>query len=161
ITVAALDPANEPFTAYTGTVHLSSSDAAAALPSDATLTNGVGTFSVTLKQAGATTITATDALEKALAATSSGITVAHAAVDHFGISLSPSTVAGTDQSMGVIALDAYGNQVTNYSGTVSFSSSDPIALLPPASSLSGGSAIFPVTLRRAGAQTVTVTDQSQ
>ena len=39
-------------TGYTGTVHFTSSDGAAVLPANSTLTNGVGTFSVTLKTAG-------------------------------------------------------------------------------------------------------------
>src|SRR5580700_4315991 len=42
-TVTAIDVFNAVATGYTGTVHFTSTDAAASLPADATLTNGVGT----------------------------------------------------------------------------------------------------------------------
>jgi hypothetical protein len=42
-TVTALDGANTTDTAYAGTVHFTSSDGAATLPADVTLTNGTGT----------------------------------------------------------------------------------------------------------------------
>jgi N-acetylneuraminic acid mutarotase len=47
VTVTALDLLSNIATAYAGTVHFTSSDGSAALPSDATLTNGVGVFTVT------------------------------------------------------------------------------------------------------------------
>ena len=43
-TVTALDPFNNTATGYGGTVHFTSSDGAAALPANSTLTNGTGTF---------------------------------------------------------------------------------------------------------------------
>jgi hypothetical protein len=63
---------------YTGTVHLTSSDPAAVLPVDATLTNGSGAFSVTLNTAGTQTVTATDTVDTTINGTSAGITVAPA-----------------------------------------------------------------------------------
>jgi hypothetical protein len=59
-TVAALDAAHAVATSYSGKVHFTSSDPAAVLPSDSTLTRGTGTFSATLTSAGFQTITATD-----------------------------------------------------------------------------------------------------
>lgn len=58
--VTARDASNNPATSYSGTVHFTSSDAAAVLPNDSKLTNGTGTFSATLTNAGFQTITATD-----------------------------------------------------------------------------------------------------
>ena len=55
-TVTARDPANNVATGYAGTVHFTSSDAAAVLPANSTLTNGVGTFSATLNTAGSQTV---------------------------------------------------------------------------------------------------------
>src|SRR5581483_10275212 len=52
VTVTALDTFNNTDTNYAGLVHFTSTDGAAALPANSTLTNGVGTFSVTLKTAG-------------------------------------------------------------------------------------------------------------
>src|SRR5262249_31360624 len=64
VTVTARDAPNPPPTAYTGTVHLSSSDAAAGLPLDFPFTAqdaGTHTFdNVVLHTAGSQTVTATD-----------------------------------------------------------------------------------------------------
>lgn len=60
VTVIALDDAGEFDTAYPGTIAFTSSDGAAALPGDSTLTAGEGTFNVTLNTVGGHTVTATD-----------------------------------------------------------------------------------------------------
>jgi hypothetical protein len=59
-TVTARDASNNLAMSYSGTVHFTSSDTAAVLPHDSTLTNGEGTFSATLTNAGFQTIAATD-----------------------------------------------------------------------------------------------------
>src|SRR5208283_5476333 len=69
-TVTAEDQNNNTATAYAGTVHFTSTDAAAVLPANATLTNGVGTFSVTLNTAGSQTVTATDTVVGSIQGTS-------------------------------------------------------------------------------------------
>src|SRR5205823_5344566 len=56
-TVTAQDQFNNTATSYAGTVHFSSTDGAAVLPANSTLTNGVGSFSATLKTTGNQTIT--------------------------------------------------------------------------------------------------------
>ena len=76
ITVTALTAANATATGYTGTVHFTSTDGAAVLPANSTLTNGAGTFSVTLKTAGAQTIAATDTVTASITGVSGTITVA-------------------------------------------------------------------------------------
>jgi hypothetical protein len=60
----------------------------------------------------------------------------------------------------VTAIDAYGNTVTSYTGTVHFASSDSQAILPPDSALTNGTGSFPVTMGSAGPQSITVTDTS-
>ncbi len=79
VTVTALDASNAVVTGYTGTVHFTSSDGAAVLPANSTLTNGVGTFSATLKTAGAQTIAATDTVTATITGASGTITVTAAA----------------------------------------------------------------------------------
>ena len=74
VTVTALTAANLPAYSYTGTVTIASSDPAALLPASGSLSNGVGTFSVTLNSLYSQTVTATDAVNS-LAGTSSGIVV--------------------------------------------------------------------------------------
>src|SRR5208283_908960 len=56
-TVTALDQFDNTADGYTDTVHFTSSDGAAVLPADSTLTNGFGTFSATLDTAGNQTLT--------------------------------------------------------------------------------------------------------
>src|SRR6266851_3109231 len=60
LTVTARDATKAVVANYSGTVHFTSSDPAAVLPSDSTLTNGTRTFSATLTNAGVQTITVTD-----------------------------------------------------------------------------------------------------
>ena len=71
-----------------------------------------------------------------------------------------SAVAGQAFTVTVTARDGSGNIVTSYSGTVHFSSSDTASgvVLPADSSLVNGQGSFSVTLVRAGAQTLTVSD---
>ena len=51
-TVTAHDPYGNVATSYTGTIHFTSSDSAAALPPNSTLTGGVGVFTATLRNIG-------------------------------------------------------------------------------------------------------------
>ncbi len=74
-TVTALDAGNNTATGYTGTVHFSSSDGSATLPSNSTLTSGAGTFSATLTTAGNQTVTATDLGSSSITGTSGQINV--------------------------------------------------------------------------------------
>jgi Tol biopolymer transport system component len=63
VTVTALDASNQTALTYAGTVHFTSSDAAASLPADYTFTPtdlGVHPFTVTLRAGGIQTLTATD-----------------------------------------------------------------------------------------------------
>src|SRR5438067_12664556 len=85
-TVTALDAFNNTASGYGGTVHFTSSDGAATLPANSTLTNGVGTFNATLKTAGAQSLTATDTVTGSITGTQSGITVNAATATSFTVS---------------------------------------------------------------------------
>src|SRR4029077_14644142 len=56
-TVTAIDATNAVVPTYIGTVHITTSDASAKLPGDATLARGVGSFTVTFSTTGSQTIT--------------------------------------------------------------------------------------------------------
>ena len=75
VTVVAKDAFNNTVTGYAGTVKITSSDGAAGLPANAGLTNGSGSFSVTLKTAGSQSITATDTSNNLITGSESGISV--------------------------------------------------------------------------------------
>jgi hypothetical protein len=103
-TVRAKDASGAAATAYTGTVHFTSSDpqavAGMGLPVNYTFTaadHGVHTFSATLTTAGTQSITATDTATGSITGTQSGITVNPAAADHFVVTTTAANpdVAGT------------------------------------------------------------------
>ena len=76
----------------------------------------------------------------------------------FLITLPSSATAGTSFTMNVTAQDESGKTVTNYAGTITFTSSDGQAVLPGASTLTSGTGTFTVTLKTAGSQTITAID---
>ena len=158
-TVTALDAFNNTMTGYTGTAHFTSTDGAAVLPADATLTNGTGTFSATLKTAGSQTITATDTVTASITATSASIEVNAGVTTHFAVSAPPLVTTGTAFNFTITAQDQNNNTATAYSGTVHFTSSDVSAALPADSTLTNGAGTFLATLATAGNQTITATDQ--
>ena len=71
--------------------------------------------------------------------------------------------AGTLNTVNVQAVDAYGNPVTTYSGTVHWSSSDALAVLPADTtfrSTDNGNKTLPLTLYTSGNQNVTAVDNA-
>jgi probable HAF family extracellular repeat protein len=78
---------------------------------------------------------------------------------HLSIIASTTTpAAGTAFNFTVTALNASNEVVTSYPGTVHFTSSDGKAILPPNSTLTNGTGIFPAKLKTAASETITATD---
>jgi hypothetical protein len=159
VTVIAKDAYGNTASTYGGTVHFTSTDGAAVLPANSTLTAGVGTFSVTLKTVGARSVTATDTLTPSITGIQSGISVNPAAATTLVVAgLTTPRTAGVAGTITVTARDAYGNTATAYAGTVHFTSSDGAAVLPANATLTAGTRSFAFTLKTAGTRTVTATD---
>lgn len=158
VTVTVLDQFGQPFTGYAGAVHFTSSDGAAVLPANATLTNGTGTLNVTLKTAGSQTVTATDTANSSLTGTSGAILVGPGPAVTLQLVAPASAVAGQPVNATVTVFDDAGNPATGYTGTVHFTSSDAQATLPADTTLANGTGTVPVTFKTAGAQTLTATD---
>ena len=159
VTITALDALNSVGSGYSGTVVISSSDPQAILPANATLTNGVGMFSVTLKTLGTQMLTATDTAIAAISGTQASIMVTVGTTTNFAVSGYPtSTRAGTTANITVTAKDTYGNTVTDYTDLVKISSSDPQAILPANAVLTNGVGTFSVALNTVGTQTITAMD---
>jgi hypothetical protein len=162
-TVTAKDAYGNTATNYTGTITFSSNDPSsdASLPGDATLTDGVGTFSASLVSAGTRSITVTDT-DTGVTGTEGGILVtAGAAVSFRAQVLLDPVTAGNPDFVFISAVDKFGNEGAVYTGTVKITSSDGAADLP--SNLvfttgDHGSKMFGATFRTRGRQTVTVTD---
>jgi hypothetical protein len=157
-TVRALDQFNNLASGYTGTVHFSSTDGLAVLPTDVTLSGGSGTLSATLKTAGAQTITATDTATPTLTGTSNQVTVGAAAASQFALTAPASATSGVAFDFTVTALDQFGNTATGYSGTAHFTTTAASAVLPADSTLTNGTATFSATLQSGGSHTITATD---
>jgi photosystem II stability/assembly factor-like uncharacterized protein len=166
LTVTALDPSNNVITNFSGTVHFTSSDTKAGLPSDYTFTPGdagVHTFlNVALKKAGSQTIRAFDVGQTG-AFGSVALTVTPGAATHFKLAAPGSVTAGTPFTVTVTALDAFGNTATGYLGTVNFTTTDPNHTLPPNYMFTAGDAgvhtfTNGVTLNTPGTQTLHVKD---
>jgi hypothetical protein len=164
-TVTALDQFGNTAKGYTGTVVFTTSDhntvVAPTLPANATLVNGVGTFSATLTTSGSQTLTATDSVTATTTGHSNTITISPAATSHFALS-DPTHTAGIGFPFTVTAQDPFNNMTPAYTGTVVFSSTDHNLVVPPTlpapSTLSAGISVFSATLTTAGTQTIFGTD---
>jgi hypothetical protein len=164
VTVTLRDAFGNVATGYTGTVHFTSTDAQAGLPTDYTFMSGDGgvhTFNVVLKTSGTQSLIVTDRATSSLTATQSGIAVTAAAAATFTVTGYPAATAGTAQTFTVTARDAFGNVATSYRGTVRLTSSDGQASLPTNytfTATDAGVHTFTATLKTAGTQTLTATD---
>ena len=76
------------------------------------------------------------------------------------LAMPQTATAGSAFTMGVTAVDATGNTITSYGGTVHFRSTDTASgvVLPPDAMLVNGQGSFSATLQTPGSQTVTATD---
>ncbi|MBL8825447.1 MAG: VCBS repeat-containing protein [Planctomycetaceae bacterium] len=165
LTVSMVDSFGNVATDYRGSVSFSSSDQAAGLPATYAFAKndaGVRTFAVTFKTVGTQSVTVSDIADASIVGTASGIDVTAASqVGSFELSGFPATTAGAAQSFTVRAKDLFGNYMTNYTGTVSFNSSDAKAGLPTSytfTTADAGVHTFTATLKTAGAQSISVKD---
>lgn len=82
-------------------------------------------------------------------------------VTHFSVAPATTTpTAGTAFSITVTALDISNSTVATFSGTVQFTSSDSQAMLPASLPITNGTGTGSVTLKTAGPQIITATDNS-
>jgi NifU-like protein involved in Fe-S cluster formation len=165
IRVTVVDAYGNRIHSYTGTVHFTSTDTKAKLPANYKFTAadaGTHIFSVTLKTAGTQSVTATDTVTKTIKGAQAGIVVKAAAVKTLTVSgLTTPRTKGVAGTIRVTAVDAYGNRVSSYTGTIHFTSSDAKAKLPANykfKATDAGTHVFTVTLKTAGTRSVTATD---
>lgn len=163
VTVTALDALGNTATGYAGLVHFTSSDTgiSVALPSNSTITAGVGTFSGKLVTSGTQTITATDTVTPSITGVSGNITISPNVATHMGLSVPGTAAAGTPFTATVTMLDQFNNTATSFTGTIHFSSTDGSAVLPSDYLfVAGDNGVHAftnaVTLKTAGLQTVSV-----
>ncbi|MFL5357750.1 lamin tail domain-containing protein [Archangium sp.] len=158
----------ETMTGATNTVTLARGSGPAAAVLEGTVSvsavNGVARFSELLLKKAATGYTLVASAEGLTGTTSPAFTVAPAAPASLEVAQVADTVtAGALLSPEVSVLDAFGNQVTGYTGTVRFSSTDGSAMLPADyafTSADAGRHLFTgaLMLKQAGTRQVTVRD---
>ncbi|MFY0568546.1 hypothetical protein ACN28E_32615 [Archangium lansingense] len=168
-TVTVTDVFGNALTGYQGTVHFSSTDSRAALPSTYTFTEadaGTRTFFASLQTSGMQTITVVDAARAELK-DSGSFAVSAAAATACEISGVPTTAtAGTTLPVRVTARDTFGNISAPYTGTMTVTATDahPQVSIPAAAAYvpasDQGSRIFGTRLVSAGGQTITATDST-
>jgi len=157
LTVSALDASNNVVIGYSGTVHLTSSDAQFVAPANTGLTNGTGTFQVTLKTVFAQTITATDTVTPSITGTTA-LSVNAGPATHLSLSAPTAVSTGLAFSFTLTPFDTYGNVANTYTGMVHFSSNDPQATLPANAAVPNGVTTFSATLKTIANTTITATD---
>lgn len=158
VTVTVRDQFGNVATGYTGTVHFATSDGQATIPPNSTLTNGVGTFPVTFRTAGAQSVTATDTVTPTLIG-SQNTTVNPAAASTIRIVLSPNAPYTVGQVVNgtITALDPFGNIATQTNGSVVVSVSDPAAVVVPnPPTFTNGLGTFQITFNTAATHTLTL-----
>jgi hypothetical protein len=159
VTVIAEDANNLTANGYIGTVKFSSSDTAAVLPANTTLSGGVGEFSVTLRSFGNQTLTVTDTATSSLVGTSNAITAVDA-TSHFVFSAPVTATAGIPFSVTVTAEDVANDAVSSFMGTVNLGSAEPTATFPASTALTNGMAVFQATAIKSGNIRITAVDQN-
>ncbi len=161
VQLVAKDAGGSPLATYSGTANISSSDAAATLPSSVTFVNGRASIQVTFSTSGEQTLTVSDSINATPISTATTSVVTAAIATHFVVFTDPGTTVGEATRVRVVAEDAHNHIVTNYSGTANITSSDAAATLPANVVFKNGQAtFFQVTFGTEGKQTVTVTDSS-
>ncbi len=161
--VTAVDAIGNTASTYRGTVHFTLSGSGFG-PSDYTFTaldGGTHTFinAVFPNTAGAQIVTVTDTVHPALTG-SADLIVSPGAATRFQVSASGGN-RGVPLSLLVFVRDPNGNLVSGYRGTVHFTSTDPLAVLPADytfTALDGGAHVFTNIFNTSGVQTITVTD---
>ncbi len=167
VVITARDAFNNVASSYRGIIHFTSTDPAAILPANYIFTAadaGTHTFAggVTFKTAGSRTVTATDTVTATI--TGSQTVTVNPAMGYFSVTgiTNPAT-AGVASNVTVTARDTAGNVMTGYRGTIHFTSTDPLAVLPSNytfTAADAGAHTFTngVNLKTAGSRTVTVND---
>ncbi len=163
VTVTAEDATNNVATGYTGTVHLTSSDAGASLPADFTLTAGTAMVAATLETAGSQSLTATDTVTNTITgSTSVAVAAGAASASASTVTAAPASVPAdgvSSSTVTVTLMDAAGNAASGRTVTVG---STGHGTVKPASAVTnaGGTATFTVTDTTAESVTLTATDTS-
>src|SRR5204863_507644 len=121
-------------TGYSGTVAFSSSDSAAILPGNSTLTKGSGTFTAAMETVGTQSLTATDTGNSSLTGTQSGIKV------NAALAVIQEITPAQELTTGGVPVTIYGLHLSGATavyfgttaGTIQSDSDSSMVVVPPA-----------------------------
>ncbi|WP_044889642.1 lamin tail domain-containing protein [Myxococcus hansupus] len=166
VTVSVRDRFGNLVTGYAGTVRFTSTDSGATLPADYTFVPGQDagqhTFPVVLMAAGSRSVTVRDVGQTSLTATAS-TQVSAGAVARMVLTLSPAQPAvGASVTATVSIRDAFDNVATNYRGTVRFEAPGDSGATVPAdytfTEADAGQRMFNVAFTVVGSRTLVARD---
>ncbi len=132
VSVIAKDAFGNTVTGYTGSVYFNCSDGDYSYRQHVTFAEadlGARHFGVILRTAGLQAIRFSHLGDQSLHGSLQLQVVPNDAA-HFDISIPTVAVEGKETTVVVTAMDAFGNVIENYTGTVHFNSSDPNSILP-------------------------------
>jgi hypothetical protein len=162
--VTVFDQFGDAFPGYDGTIQFLSDDETATLPANYTFVPGtdLGTheFEVVFGSAGTFYVTARDTVISTLAGTQSDIEVYEPErADHFVFTGVPSLViSGEAFDLTATVYNQWNAVMTGYTGTVNFTCTDSLAVMPANTTLTAGVYTFSLTMLTEGSQTVTAVD---
>jgi hypothetical protein len=164
VAVTALAGPGKIASAFTGTVHLTTSDPKAGLPFEVVFApddKGVKRVAVTFTTAGPHSLLGVDKTNDLIRGTAALIVTATTASSCIAGQAPSAAIAGSLFGVTIGLRDRFDNIATGYAGTISLTTTDARAQLPPSATYAvgdAGSRAFSTVLRTTGSQTVTATD---
>ncbi|MEK7347402.1 MAG: Ig-like domain-containing protein [Candidatus Eisenbacteria bacterium] len=176
VTIRAVDASNNTVPNYAGDANLSANTGLASIsPSQIAFTNGVFTGPVTFFGAGgAVSLSCADFSAPPHTGTSNSFVVNPGPFTGLQVILpgesaqggttdgkqgaATNQIAGTSFTLTLRAVDTYWNLVSGINNQIALTSTDAFAGMPATTTLQNGQRLLPVTLYKAGAQTITATD---
>jgi len=160
VAIIAMDANKRPMPGYAGTANLVSSDSAATLPASVTFKGGRAVARVTFATAGSQSLTVRGGAAGDVTGTATTTVVEAPVAAKFAVMLPKAVPAGVPILAMLVALDAQGKPVPNFTGTASLASSDTAARLPASVTFVNGRAVARVVFSTLGEQTLTATSGS-
>jgi hypothetical protein len=124
LTIVAVDSTNATVTSYSGPININDTTHTLTIVTNTGFTNGVWTGMVKITKASLVTVTVEDKAKPSKKGTSDSIEIKPGDLDHFEFIPIPQQVAGDQFPVIVKAMDAFGNKITDYSGTVELSTNN-------------------------------------
>ena len=154
VTIMALDANGRLVPNFRGELTLTSSDPAATLPDSVSFVRGRATATVTFGTEGQQTLTVKAGELTAEASTTVAL---QPVVTDFRIEIRPEVVAGEAARVALVAVNADGQAIRDFSGSAILASSDESARLPDTIQFRSGRAYFQVAFTALGEQQITAT----